>query len=69
MGLRLRPPGMTTNIVIDLPDDTEEAVRILRVELRTARRRRALARAVAARAGYGRLPLVPVAGIPRGPRP
>jgi hypothetical protein len=61
---------MTTNIVIPLPDDAEEAVRLLRAELRAARRRRALAREATARATYRRLPLSPLTPIPdRGPRP
>ena len=38
---------MTTNIVIELPDDPEAAVLRLRHELRAARRRRALARQTA----------------------
>ena len=66
----LRPPGMTTKIVIDLPDDAEEAVRLLRSELRAARRRRSLSRQTTALTAYRRLPLSPLTPIPeRGPRP
>ncbi|MGN6326647.1 hypothetical protein [Pseudolysinimonas sp.] len=61
---------MTTNHLIDSTDDAEEAVRILRAELRAARRRRALLRAVAAREAFSGLPLTPLGAIPdRGPRP
>lgn len=44
---RRRPPGMTNNTTIDLPADPEEAVRLLRHELRDARRRLAEARRTA----------------------
>lgn len=45
---RHRPPGMTNIITIELPaTDPEEAVRMLRRELRAARRRRADARRTA----------------------
>lgn len=61
---------MTNRTVIDLPEDVDEAVRLLRAELRAARRRRALVRAATARAAYRRLPLTPLTPIPdRGPRP
>lgn len=52
---------MTTNRTILLPDDLEEAVRVLRLELRLARRRRRLARAFAARRAFGAVPLAPIA--------
>jgi len=69
-GRPLRPPGMTTNIMIDLPDDAEEAVRLLRSELRAARRRRSLSRQTNAFTAYRRLLLSPMTPIPdRGPRP
>jgi hypothetical protein len=64
VGPPLRPPGMTTNIMIDLPDDPEEAVRRLRDELRAARRRRAHARQVTGFATYRRLPLAGMAPAP-----
>lgn len=59
-GGRHRPPGMTHNITIDLPADPEEAVRLLRHELRDARRRLAEARHTAGFAAFRVL-----AGIPR----
>jgi hypothetical protein len=61
---------MTNHTVIDLPDDTEEAVRLLREELRAARRRRAAIRRTNAFAAYRALPLAMLTPIPeRGPRP
>jgi len=59
---RLRPPGMNTNqVTIELPRDDEEAVRLLRHELRVARRRLAESRRRAGFRTYRRLPMPGVA--------
>jgi hypothetical protein len=52
---------MNTNITIELPDDDREAVRILRDELRAARRR--LAR-TEERTAFSRFRDLPLAGSP-----
>jgi hypothetical protein len=55
----LRPSGMnTTTVMIELPADDEEAVRLLERELHEARRRLAETRRRAAFGAYRRLPLL-----------
>jgi len=66
----IRPSGMTTNRTTPSTADAEDAVRVLRAQLRAARRRRAVLRAAAARRGFAHLPLTPLGPIPaRGERP